>query len=175
MPHNIVITGPESTGKSAATKVLCLYYKAPCVDEYARHYLDELSREYVENDLHLMAKGQLLAAQKAIANATTLVIHDTDLLTFIIWWEVKYGHCPQEWVDAWKQNLPSLYLLMDIDLPWEEDPLREHPNRREELMDRYKEKLNSVSVPFKLISGNKEARKLCTLNAVSEFLKHNTL
>ena len=37
----VVLFGPESTGKSSLAKELAVHYNTYCVDEYARHYLQE--------------------------------------------------------------------------------------------------------------------------------------
>jgi len=50
-------------------------------------------------------------------------------------------------------HIYDLYLLCDIDLPWEDDPLREHPASRKELFDLYFQTLNRWKVPFEVISG----------------------
>ncbi|NVK28961.1 MAG: ATP-binding protein [Flavobacteriia bacterium] len=170
MPKTVVITGPESTGKSSLATWLASDLNAVYVDEMARGYLESLSRPYDQNDMHRMAALQLEAQLSAIQNTSTLVVCDTDLLTFIIWWEVKFGDCPQEWVEKWKANLPDAYMLMDIDLPWQEDPLREHPDRRQELKDRYLDKLHQIGTPFRIISGDGPERNERAKKSLEELL-----
>ncbi|KAB2814076.1 AAA family ATPase [Phaeocystidibacter luteus] len=158
MPKTVVITGPESTGKSTIAKAMASELEAAYVDEMAREYLENLGRSYDESDMHKMSALQLDSQLTALRSDAGILVCDTDLLTFIIWWEVKYGLCPQKWVDLWKSNQPDVYLLMDIDLEWEEDPLREHPTRREELMERYVEKLKTVDTPYHIVSGQGKDR-----------------
>lgn len=164
----VVITGPESTGKSAISKALSHHYNEPWSKEIARDYLHELNGPYSEDDLHAMAQQQVEEIQKNADSSSSINLCDTDLLTFIIWWEVKYGRCPQKWEDDWKENLPDLYLLMDIDLPWELDPLREHPDRRGELKQRYIDKLESVSARYSIITGQGPARLASAIRAIEE-------
>lgn len=168
MLSNIVITGPESTGKSSLSLQLSEHFQCPLVPEIAREYLSQRSGNYCETDLHAMAQLQI-DKQLETTRSSKLVVCDTDLLTFIIWWEFKYGSCPQPWVDLWKRNLPDLYLLMDIDLPWEDDPLREHPHLRSELLYSYQEKLASQNVPTVLISGTGIERLERAKTAISRY------
>lgn len=170
MPKTVVVTGPESTGKSEMSRFLSKEFGSELVPEIAREFLNRLGRPYVEEDLHTMADKQLEAQLEKERETTSLLICDTDLLTFIIWWEVKYGNCPEVWVDRWKEHQPDLYLLMDIDLPWEMDPLREHPDRRSELRDCYVEKLQSVDTQFKIISGRDRDRFDHAKQTMEEFL-----
>jgi len=42
----IVITGPESTGKSDLTKFLSNHYQCSGVEEYSREYISNINRPY---------------------------------------------------------------------------------------------------------------------------------
>jgi nicotinamide riboside kinase len=72
--------------------------------------------------------------------------------------EVVFGACP-DWLIAESRNQRYSYtLLMNIDLPWEPDPLREHPHLREEIFTRYRNALIEDERPFTIISGMNEDR-----------------
>jgi nicotinamide riboside kinase len=62
-----------------------------------------------------------------------------------IWSEFKYGFCDPEILTLMKEQKYDLHLLADVDLPWEDDPLREHPDKRQELFDLYKAELESTA------------------------------
>ena len=47
----IIITGPESSGKSTLCKALSLHFKIPFNEEFARVFLDQLRRQYEKDDL----------------------------------------------------------------------------------------------------------------------------
>ena len=76
--HKIIITGPESSGKPPLCKALSKYFNIPFSKEFAREYLDVLSRDYNQDDLLKIAKRQLKSEQN-----TQLL--DTDFITFKIW------------------------------------------------------------------------------------------
>ena len=154
----VVITGPESTGKSTLAKELATYYNTLHVDEFSRGYLSELRRTYVQQDLTEIAKGQIKLEDSAAKKTKELLICDTSLEVIRIWSEYKYGNCDPFILEKLAHRLPDLYLLMAPDLPWQPDPLRENPNDRTELYTLYKKELINSQVPFYEISGISEKR-----------------
>ena len=88
--HKIVITGPESSGKTTLCESLSKHFKIPYSKEYAREYLQKLNRNYTQDDLTKIAKGQLNFNK----NHSLL---DTDLITIKIWSNYKYDRCNQ-WI-----------------------------------------------------------------------------
>jgi len=154
----IAITGPESTGKSMLTAQLAKRYKAAMVAEYAREYLEKLGRPYEYHDILKIAKGQF-SIEKAILKSTEkFLFTDTEAIVTKIWCDVKYGKC-HPWILEQVQNHPyDLYLLCNIDLPWEDDPLREHPDKRKVLFNLYMKELVQRNLPFSIISGSGDNR-----------------
>lgn len=148
----VVFTGPESTGKSTLAKQLSETLGCSCVKEYARTYLKQLNRPYVQEDLLQMAKGQVEAESLAKKTSNQLIC-DTDLLTIKVWSEFKYGNCDPWIVKELKNNLPDLYLICYPDLKWEYDPQRENPNDRIELFQIYVTEVEKLGIPFGIIKG----------------------
>lgn len=154
----VVVTGPESTGKTTLALELSSYFQTALVSEYARKYIDELDRVYREEDLLMIAKGQLANEEKKIASANKLLICDTDLITIKIWSMVKYERCSPFILQEIAKRDYDLYLLCKPDIPWEPDPQREHPEQRDQLYDRYKKELEYYAKPFIELGGSKEKR-----------------
>jgi len=150
----IVLTGPESTGKSTLSKALAAHFGTLWVPEYARFYLNHLPRPYFPEDVLRIAQGQMQWEAVWEKYARELLFCDTDLLVPKIWMEHKYGYC-DSWIDE-QLSLRSydLYLLCDIDMPWENDPLREHPNEREALFEKYRTALETLGARYAIIRGN---------------------
>ena len=73
----IIVTGPESSGKTTLCKALSKHFKISFAKEYAREYLENLNRDYTQEDLIRIAKRQLDLDQKSI-------LLDTDLITIKI-------------------------------------------------------------------------------------------
>ena len=150
----IIATGPESSGKTTLCKALSKHFNLPFSKEYAREYLDALNRDYNQDDLLKIAKGQLQAE-----NGIQLL--DTDLITLKIWSEYKYGSC-NKWILSQIEKQKSekrFYLLCKSDIPWEADPQRENPNNREELFEIYKTELESLGHTYFVVEGKDRVEK----------------
>ena len=52
----------------------------------------------------------------------------------------------------------DFYLLTDIDLPWQPDPLREHPDKRQEIFDLYVSAMESRGWPYGIVKGSGDER-----------------
>jgi NadR type nicotinamide-nucleotide adenylyltransferase len=167
--RKIAITGPESTGKSLLAERLANHYQTKWVPEFARSYIDELKRPYVAGDILAIARGQLDLEQEILKQASNYLFCDTELIVTKIWSEVKYGYC-DPWILAnIEKNHYHLFLLCDIDLPWVEDPQREHPHLRNKLFDLYFRELTTRNFPFRVVSGTGESRLENAVRLISEF------
>ena len=161
--HKIIITGPESSGKTTLCEALSQHFNIPFSKEYARKYLYSLNRDYNQSDLLKIAKGQL----QGEANKQLI---DTDLITIKIWSNYKYGHC-DNWIleQIKKQTIEKrFYLLCKPDIKWEADPLRENPINRMDLFELYKKELKILRHDYYIIKGNNRID-----NAISKTLSQN--
>jgi nicotinamide riboside kinase len=163
----IAVTGPESTGKSSIVKQLADYYGCSYVPEYAREYLSHLKRPYTALDVETIARKQI-ELNDALPSNSKIIFYDTDILVCRIWMEVVYGACPDWLIAESRKQSYSHTLLMNIDLPWEPDPLREHPHLREEIFTRYRTALLEDQRPFTIISGMNEDRFENAKNAIDK-------
>ena len=169
MPFKIAITGPESTGKSVLSQQLADHYHTCWVPEYARGYIDKLNRPYDQEDILLIAKGQVRSEQACYKKANSFLFCDTELIVTKIWSEVKFGNC-NEWIlSKIIEHRYDLFLLCDIDLRWEDDPQREHPYERDYLFNLYKKELTSRDFPFFVISGFGKERLNNAIRAIETF------
>lgn len=156
----IVVTGPESSGKSTLALELSGVLGAACVSEVAREYIDDLDRPYAEPDLFVIAKAQLELEDAVTSGAGPdgCIICDTDLLTIRIWSEEKYGRCEPWIVERTEQRHYDHWLLCKPDIRWEPDPQRENPYDRDRLFDRYEALLRDLGKPFTVIEGDRDQR-----------------
>ena len=159
MTHRIVITGAESTGKTTLARALADYYKEPWTKEFVRDYVQQLDRELQLEDLELIAHGQLAAEDDRLEQAQQLIIHDTNILSSIIYAE-HYFQAKLDWVDKlFKERNYSLYLLSMPDIPWEADPgQRESSTVRDLLHQKFKAKLNFLKLAHIEVRGSKSER-----------------
>ena len=144
----IIVTGPESSGKTTLCKALSTHFEIPFTEEYAREYLNNLEGDYTQSHLLEIAKEQLLSEHNA-------QILDTDLITIKIWSKYKYGNC-DKWIieQIEKQKTEKrFYLLCKDDIPWEGDPQRENPNDRVDLFTSYKQELDNLGHNYFIVGG----------------------
>ncbi len=165
----IAVTGPESTGKSLLTRQLAEHFQAPWVPEFARDYIDQLNRHYKEEDILAIARGQLASEDSAAGRADRVLFCDTELIVTKIWSEVKYGRCHPWILEQIEERPYDLYLLCYIDIPWEEDPQREHPHMRERLFTLYYEELMERGYPFGVVKGLGDDRKRNALEVIRNY------
>ena len=153
----VALTGPESTGKTTLSRLLAEHYQTLWVPEYARGYLEQHGPHYTLDDLEKIAHGQLQAEEQTFRQAAQLgrpvVFCDTDLLVIKIWSEHSFGYCPDWILRRLEQQCYDLILLLNVDLPWHPDPLREHPHHRQYFFDLYQRELRGQLSNFAEISG----------------------
>lgn len=158
MIRRISITGPESTGKSTLAQQLADRYQTVFVPEVGRYYLDSLARHYNYDDLLVIARKQYRLEQRMSEKAKRILFCDSDFLVLKIWSLDKFGRCDPWILGMVERHRYGLYLLMDIDLPWEPDPQREDPHRREHLFAVYHSELERLGAEFGIVSGKQEER-----------------
>ena len=166
----IIISGPESTGKSTLAKQLADYYKTVFLPEYARTYIENLKRPYNYNDLVKIAKMQIKLEQEFFKKAHDFLFVDTGLIITKIWFQEVYNTYP-DWLDeAILNSLPDLYLMCNCDLPWENDPVRENGSneRRKYLMNRYIQEIESYGVKYYIVSGQGKKRLQKAINCINK-------
>ena len=167
-PKRILILGPESTGKSTLATALAAYFQEPWVPEVAREYLEKLDRPYVYEDLLQIGKQQIQLEDELAERAKNYLFCDTDLRVIQVWSQHRYGK-----VDPWvreelERRTYALILLCATDLPWQADPLREHPDleSRQQLFEQYLEISQQSGFPFTIISGDASARLMTSVEAI---------
>ena len=133
----IGIIGPESTGKTTLARHLAGRCRGTWVPEYARTYVEQLDHPYTRQDVEAIARYQVKQLQADYG--TEDVFFDTELIITRVWFLHKQWDCP-EWVDdAIEQYAMDHYLLLYPDIAWQDDPVRENGDIREELFQQYEE------------------------------------
>ncbi len=166
----IVVTGPESTGKTNISDYLATQLNALWVPEYARYYVSSLRSKYSYRDIEHIAGKQIDDYLKYTGKGSGMVIFDTWLIITKVWFDVVFGKHPG-WLDEKIAQLPiDLYLLCSPDIPWEPDDVRENGGRsRDLLFNRYRKEIEALQVPLQIISGRGGERFRSALKAVNDF------
>lgn len=167
----IAVVGPESTGKSTIAERLGRHYQTVCVPEYAREYCRDLDRQYTLEDEMNMFYGQLALERSLVPLAQKgLLFCDTMFLTIKVWCDHLFGYTPDVVHEELQKYSYDFFLLMDIDLPWVDDPLRDFPDLREHFMRVWHSELQAIGADYYVVSGLGEQRFDRALGAVESFL-----
>ena len=164
----VVVTGPESTGKTTLAQALAERFGAPWSEEAARLFAENprsptpLSVETVEPIARLAMQLQ----DAALAGDPPLAVHDTDLVSTVVYARHYYNAAPPWLDDAARARLADLYLLCVNDLPWVDDGVRDRPAHREELLDAFRAQLRAYSARVVEIAGVGAARTRAAIEAV---------
>ena len=164
----IAITGPESSGKTTLCLALSEHFNVVSIPEFARAYLGKTDGKYDQPDLDQIAEGQL---ESIISSSNKVDICDTDFSVLEIWSQYKYGNVSVPIQKLVEQDLFDLHILCTPDIPWEEDPLREKADNRDQLFELYKASLDRYNKNFIIVSGEHKTRIEKSLQFIDLLLK----
>ncbi len=174
-PIKIVLSGPESTGKTNLSIALARHYNTIWIPEYARNYLSKLNRSYQYDDLVHIARKQVEEIQNIPEVSSGIIFFDTWLIITKVWFTEVFKRYPA-WLDSEiLKNKPDLFLLCMYDLPWQYDPLRENGSteRRAYLFDRYKTEIEKIDCKYQIISGFNVERLNFAIQKIDQFIQNN--
>lgn len=169
----LVLTGPESSGKSWLAGEIQTRFGGLVVGEYVRHFIDEQRRDTCYADIAEIARGQLAWEDAARAAKPSLLILDTHLLSNMLWSRCLFGDCP-----GWLENelLARRYdqhLLLDpAGVPWIEDGQRCQPQlaERQAFHQACRDWLMKHDQPVSELSGSWSERRNAALEQVAALL-----
>ena len=184
----IILTGPESSGKTTLARQLATHLNAPLVEEYVRDFFEKKqTSQYKQEDLVQIAIGQM-NNELRMMNDESLITHhilpilicDTDLLTIKIWSNEVYGNCSAELTQLIDNQLincqlaiTSYYFLCSPgSIDWEEDPLRENPHDRDRLFKIYENELKFYGKKYSILRGSENERFDKAVTKINRLLKN---
>ncbi len=151
---NVVLTGPESTGKTEICRFLAKSYHADFIPEYARDYVASLNRPYTFKDVEQIARVQVEQFWQSQDKDSAILFFDTFLIITKVWFREVYGMIP-DWIDSSLADAGiDLFLLCYYDIEWVPDPLRENPHpRRAYLYEAYVREIEQLGTAYEVIRG----------------------
>ncbi|MCP4309815.1 MAG: ATP-binding protein [Bacteroidetes bacterium] len=154
----VLVTGPESTGKTEMVNWLSERFNGIAVEEYARAYVEDLDHPYNFGDVEHIARQQLSSYERDYPG-TEWVFFDTWLMITRVWFEVVFKRVPQ-WLDSAIMGARfDLVLLCAPDIPWIPDGIRENGGiERDRLFEQYERELEHFGMDWELVSGSGEGR-----------------
>lgn len=168
--QRVVLTGPESTGKSVLSQKLAAHFSTSYVEEYGRTYCERFGTDLTPLDFAHIAGGHLLREEEAARRANRVLICDTDLIVTQIWAEIYLDHCPQWILEMNHSRRYDLFLLLDTDIPWVDDGTRGYDHVREAQWERLREEMESRNLPYVQISGDFDQRLAQAITAIERIL-----
>lgn len=171
----IVLTGPESSGKTALAAALAQALGTSWVPEFARYYLSGLGRPYQREDLCTIGRGQAAWEAWYTSQSGEILICDTDWTVLQIWEHYRFGRPVTgnwDWQKGYQgAKIADHYLLCAPDFPWQPDPLREHPEERETLFEWYEHLLMESNANYTVMRGHISGRLEQAASLVHKLLR----
>ncbi|MES2521305.1 MAG: ATP-binding protein [Gemmatimonadota bacterium] len=174
-PARVVLTGSESVGKTTLAGELATHYGVAFVPEFVREYAAAKGAPLDFRDHGPIAKGQMRLEDEYLERARTsgaaLLLQDTDLTSTVVYCHHYFGQCPAFIEEAAVARAPDLYLLLDIDVPWTADGIRDRGDRRPELHAMFVAALERSPAPVVTITGDWRARFTSAVQAIDALLQ----
>ena len=169
----VVLTGPESSGKSTLSKALAERFNAPLVGEYVREFIEEQQRDTCYSDISTIAKQQLQRELEFRLKRPPLLLLDTHLLSNKLWSEVLFDKSPS-WLEIalQEQHYDLIGLLSPHGLPWQADGQRCQPelSERQYFHQQLESWLHAHQQPMLHLDGSWESRYQQMESAIEELL-----
>lgn len=168
----ICVFGPESSGKTTLAKQLARHYKTVYAPEYVRDYLEPIGGIATAEDMSWIARGQRATEVAGAAQADPVLVCDTNLATIVLWNDILFGATPGWMRDEATRQTYDLWLLTDIDVPFEPDPQRcfPEPAQREWFMRQCVATLARLGIHPVLVRGSLAARLATACAAIDRVL-----
>ncbi|NUT78540.1 AAA family ATPase [Pseudomonas sp. C1C7] len=169
----LVLTGPESSGKSWLSAELQKHFGGIVVGEYVRWFIEHNQRDTCLADIPEIASGQLRWEDEARARQPDLLILDTHLLSNMLWSQALFGDCPA-WIEqALLARHYDLHLLLSPEnVDWMDDGMRCQPqlHERQTFFDDTLAWLQLHRQPLQILRGDWAERQSQAFMAVTKLL-----
>lgn len=169
-PTKIVLCGPESTGKSFLGKKLSEHLSIPYINEFARSFLEKEGKEYNQEILGFIWREHLKHQIVNTPKHAKVVLLDTDLINFYLWYDEVYKKIPSALAGAMSEERDHKYLVFYPDIPWEADILRENPHDRLRLFDRHIKAIEFLQRPYEVVMETQHSRLENALTACRKLI-----
>lgn len=159
MTLRVVLTGPESSGKTTLAGQLAAAFGAPCVPEASRLLAEAMQPVALSSaTVEPIARLAMRMDDEARAREPAVVVYDTDLLSTVVYARHYYGDVAPWILGEARARMADWYLLCRPDLPWTADGVRDRPQARDELFASFRATLVEFESTFVEIQGSGATR-----------------
>lgn len=167
----VCLVGAESTGKTTLAKALAEHYQTVYVPEHGRFYSEGKLRAGKEaawrsDEFVHIARAQVEFEETLAEASNGLVIADTNAFATGVWHERYLGFRSAAVEKIAANHQPDLYILTDIDVPFEQDGTRDGEFVRHDMHQWFIERLKENKLPYVLVTGNQSERLNQAIKAI---------
>ncbi len=163
---SVCLFGPESTGKTTLARDLAMRFGTIFVPEYGRFYCEAFGAQCDAEDLRAIVRGQHALEEAARRKARQLLVLDTDVVMTSVWAKKLLATRPKDLDEV--GDPADLYLLAQVDVPFEADEIRYYPGQdeRERFFEECRAELARRKLPYVIVSGSRDDRLKTALDAI---------
>lgn len=159
----VCVIGAESTGTTTLAKELAKQFCTNWVPEYGRYYYE--GRMYApdldlwdESEFVHIARQQQKLEDKLAEKSSGLIICDTNAYATCFWCEYYTGSWSSQVEQIANTHHADLYIITDIDIPFEQDGTREGTERRKSMHERLLAEFEASQLDYLVVSGDVKER-----------------
>lgn len=171
----VTIFGAESTGKTTISKKLAKTLGSTYIPEWAREYMEKFEPAVNDTVMENIVRGQYASqhAARKIPNSP-FIIQDTDLISTEGYYRIYGGTRPEELERCINLTKSDLYLVMNSNIPFEEDPLRFGGDVRESTDEFWIDLLDEYGANYHVVESTGPFAQLveCAGKCIDLFMGH---
>ena len=169
----VVIIGSESSGTTTLARALAEHYRTVWVPEYGRTYTEgrvHSGQPWRSDEFTFIAIEHARMEDALATLANKVLICDTDPFATAIWHERYMGSSSADVQAIADTRKYDLYVVTDVNIPFEQDEIRDGESFRQWMQGRFIEELSNGTTPMIVVSGPHEERFAAAVTRIDEIL-----
>jgi len=147
---------------------LAEHYQTEFVPEVAREIIT--SNDFTIDDILRIGYAQHARIEQKTQTANKLLFCDTDVITTQLYSNHYLRVVPEILYDLEHRVSYARYFLLDIDVPWVADDLRDLGHKREQMFAIFRQALEQRNIPYALVRGTYADREATIRQEIDRLL-----